>query len=331
MSKDYYKILGVKENASQDEIKKAYRRLSKQYHPDVNPDGKEMFQNIAEAYDNIGDENKRSQYDMRRNNPFGDMGGPGMNDLFDLFNRGYNPFSQQRRQRAPDKVVILNLTPFESFQGVTKNLNYQKRQSCEPCNGQGGDRVTCITCQGRGVVQSQFDFAGSIHIQNTTCPSCQGGGYVLTTRCYTCSGQGFKMGLNTITVDIPRSVDDGDFLRVPNMGDFTPNQGTGDLVVQIKMINDGTYQKLGQNLYMTYKISPEDIFLKDDIKLDHPEGQLAVKFPPKFHTATPIRLKNKGYYTPDGKGDFIIKFDVDISLSKLTEEKQKEIQELLKK
>lgn len=331
MSKDYYKILGVKENATQEEIKKAYRNLSKQYHPDVNPNGKEMFQDVAEAYENIGDENKRKQYDFQRSNPFSNMGGPGMGDIFDLFNRGYNPFSQPRRQRAPDKVVVMNLTPFESFNGITKNINYQKKHSCDTCNGQGGERVTCVTCQGRGVVQGHFELGGSLHIQNSTCPSCQGNGFMLVSRCFNCSGHGFKMGLNTITVDIPKSVDDGDFLRVPNMGDFTPNQGVGDLVVQIKMINDGVFQKMGHNLYMSLKVSPEAIFVKDDIKLDHPEGQLMIKFPPKFNTSTPVRLKNKGYYTADGRGDFIIKFDVDIQLSELSENKINSIQDILKK
>lgn len=329
MSKDYYKILGVKENASQDEIKKAYRSLSKQYHPDVNPDGKETFQSIAEAYDNIGDEKKRQQYDLQRKSPFGNMGSD-FGDIFDLFNRGYNPFAGQRRQRAPDKVVVMNLSPFESFLGVTKNINYQRRESCGVCNGQGGDRVTCVTCQGRGAVQHQFDLGGSIHIQNTTCPSCQGNGYVLAKRCFTCNGNGFKTGLNSIKVDIPRSVDDGDFLRVPNSGDFTPNMGVGDLVVQIKMVNDGQYQKMGQNLYMTYKLSPESLFLKEDIKVDHPEGQLMVKFPPKFNTSTPIRLRGKGYHTAQDRGDFIIKFDIDILLSTLSEEKQNKILDILK-
>ena len=329
MSKDYYKILGVQENSSQDEIKKAYRNLSKQFHPDVNPNGKERFQEVAEAYDNLGDEKKRREYDNIRKSPFGNSG-PDMRDIFDLFNRGYNPFSQQRRQRAPDKVVILNITPSESFMGVTKILNYQTKSACETCNGQGGTRVTCITCQGRGVVQHQFDLGGTLHIQNSTCPSCQGNGYVLSTRCYDCSGNCVKNNLKSISIDIPKSVDDGDFLRIPNSGDYTVNMGTGDLVVQIKMNNDGEFQKMGKNLYYNYKISPEKIFRMGDIVLDHPEGQLSIKFPPKFNTAVPIRLRNKGYYYQgDDRGDFIIKFDVDLQLSTITEKNREKILKIL--
>jgi molecular chaperone DnaJ len=328
MTKDYYKILGVKENASQEEIKKAYRNLSKKYHPDVNPDGSEKFKEIAEAYDTIGDSKKREQYDFKKNNPFANSG-PDLNDIFDLFNRGQNPFTQRRRQNAPDKVVVLNLTPFESFMGVTKDLNYQRKEICNVCNGQGGERMTCNTCHGRGVLQQQFDFGGTVHIQNTSCPSCRGNGYVLTKVCYHCSGQCSKPSLHRITVDIPKSVDDGDFLRVPNAGDYTPNLGVGDLVVQIKMINDGTYQKIGHNLYMGYKLTPESIFMRNDIMLEHPEGQLMVKFPVNFNTVTPIRLRSKGYHTNDGRGDFIIKFDIDNSLSDLSIEKIKKIREIL--
>lgn len=329
MLKDYYKILGVKENSSQDEIKKAYRTLSKKYHPDVNPEGKEMFQNISEAYENIGDPKKREQYDFNRNNPFNNSG-PDFGDLFDLFNRGNNPFTQRRRQNAPDKVVVLNLTPFESYLGVTKDLTYQRKESCNTCNGQGGERMTCNTCHGRGVLQQQFEFGGAIHIQNTNCPSCRALGYVLTQVCFNCSGHGSKPALHKITVDIPKSVDDGDFLRVPNSGDYNPNIGVGDLVVQIKIINDGIYQKIGQNLYMNYKLSPESIFIKNDIKIDHPEGQLVVKFPLNFNTVTPIRLRGKGFLVNQGKGDFIIKFEIDSSLSNVTEEKMIQIADILK-
>jgi molecular chaperone DnaJ len=332
MTKDYYKILGVKENATQDEIKKAYRQLSKQYHPDVNPEGAETFKSIAEAYDVIGDEKKRQEYNFKRQNPFGGFGNVDgdLGDIMDLFNRGYNPFSNRRRQRAPDKVIILNLTPQESLLGVSKTLNYQRKSMCTTCNGQGGDRTHCNTCAGRGVIQQQFNLGGTVHIQNSTCPSCQGGGAILVNRCFTCSGHGTTPNLHTITVDIPKSVDDGDFLRVPNSGDFTPNLGIGDLVVQVKMINDGTYQKIGANLHFNLKIAPEDIFVKKDITLDHPEGQVIVKFPPKLNTATPIRLKNKGYYTNEGRGDFIVKFDVDTNLTKLSEDILEKIENILK-
>lgn len=329
MIKDYYKILGVKENATQDEIKKTYRQLSKQFHPDVNPEGGERFREIAEAYDTLGDEKKRQEYNFKRQNPFGGMGND-LGDLMDLFNRGYNPFAQQRRQRAPDKVIVLNLTPQESLMGVGKNLNYQRKNVCNSCSGQGGDRTQCGTCVGRGVIQQQFNLGGTIHIQNSTCPSCQGNGSVLVNRCFVCNGNGTTSGINSITIEVPKSVDDGDFLRIPNSGDFTPNMGVGDLVVQIKMINDGIYQKIGMNLHFNLKIAPEDIFTKKDITLEHPEGQIMVKFPTKLNTATPIRLRNKGYFNNDGRGDFIVKFDIDTSLSKLNEDKLSKIQELLK-
>lgn len=329
MSKDYYKILGVKENASQDEIKKIYRNLSKKYHPDVNPEGKDMFQSIAEAYEVIGDPKKREQYDYNRKNPFGG-GNINFGDFFDIFNQGSNPFSQRRNQRAPDKIISLNLTAVESYKGVTKKINYQKKESCGTCGGQGGDRVTCVTCQGRGVIQQQFNFGGSVHIQNMNCPSCKSNGFVLSRVCHDCSGTSFKTILNTINIDIPKSVDEGDFLRIPNAGDYIPNVGVGDLVIQIKIINDGQFQKVAQNLYMTIKLPPESLFLKEDLKISHPDGDLMVKFPNNFNTGTPIRLRGKGFTINDTIGDFIIKFDIDSSISKLSEEKIKIVSDVLK-
>jgi molecular chaperone DnaJ len=324
--KDYYKILGIKEDASQDEIKKIYRSLSKQYHPDVNPEGKEKFQEISEAYNIIGDENKRKQYDAERKNPYSHNE---FGDLSDLINNKFNQFTQQRRQRAPDKVVTLNLTAFESFLGVKKDLKFQRKESCNTCNGQGGDRIKCNDCSGFGVKQSRSQIGGMIYIQNVTCPSCQGLGYSLTNVCFNCSGQGVKDSLSSITIDIPKSVDDGDFLRVPNSGDFRPNLGVGDLIVQIKIINDGKHQKMGQNLYYNLIISPEDVFKKNDIKLEHPEGQLMIKFPTKFNTSIPVRLRGKGYYFQEGRGDFIIKIDIDGSLSNIDEEKLEKIRNIL--
>ncbi len=218
--KDFYSILGVNEKASQEEIKKAYRKLSKQFHPDVNPEGADRFKEIAEAYDTIGTESKRQEYDNKKNNPFGGMfngsGGGGMDDLFSMFNGGFNPFQQRRRQRAPDKVLNVHVTPSESMLGSSKKINYHKKEQCNVCSGNGGKREQCMTCQGRGVVQQQFNFGGQIHVQTHDCPSCKGQGSVLIETCFTCNGNGHKPTFASIDIDIPRSLDNGDFLRVPN-------------------------------------------------------------------------------------------------------------------
>lgn len=328
MNKDYYKILRVKEDATQDEIKKSYRALSKQYHPDVNPEGKDVFQDIAEAYNVIGDPNKRKEYDMSLKNPYVNFNN--MEDLSEFINRGFNPFVNVRRPKAPDKIVNLNLTPFESFNGVKKTVNYQRKEKCLDCDGNGGEKEICIICSGQGYQQKRFQIGGGIHIQNFTCTACQGTGFTLKTFCFNCSGQGTKPNLNSITLDIPRSIDDGNFLRIPNSGDYVNNIGYGDLIVQVRMVNDGVYQKINQNLHMNVRIAPENIFIREDIKLDHPEGPIMIKFPNKFSTAIPIRLRNKGYHTDEGRGDFILKFDVDDSLSNIDNEKLNKMTKLIK-
>jgi molecular chaperone DnaJ len=326
--KDYYKILGVSENSSIDDIKKAYRKLSKQYHPDLNPDGGEEFKQIAEAYDVLSDDKKKTNYDFERKNPFGGDGNFG--DMFNIFNGGFSPFNQKRRQRAADKIVTINITPTESMLGSKKNINYQRKEQCNVCHGNGGDRTNCASCSGRGVIQQKYDFMGTTHIQNISCPTCRGEGSYVVNKCFNCNANGFKIGLNSIEIEIPKSVDEGDFLRIPNSGDYQNNIGIGDLVIQIKMINDGTLLKIGPNLQMSVRLTPEQLFLKEDMILEHPEGSLKIKFPNGLNTQIPLRLKGKGFQDNNGRGDCILKFEVDLSKTDLTPEKLEKIKELIK-
>ena len=334
--KDFYSILGVNEKASQEEIKKAYRKLSKQFHPDVNPEGADRFKEIAEAYDTIGAESKRQEYDNKKNNPFGGMfngsGGGGMDDLFSMFNGGFNPFQQRRRQRAPDKVLNVHVTPSESMLGSNKKINYHKKEQCSVCSGNGGKREQCMTCQGRGVVQQQFNFGGQIHVQTHDCPSCKGQGSVLIETCFTCNGNGHKPTFASIDINIPRSLDNGDFLRVPNAGDYQNSVGVGDLVIQIRLNPDENFEKIGADLYANIRVSPEDFITENSFKIPHPEGELMIKVPvDTLTTEKPLRIKGKGYYINEGRGDLIVKIHVNRSLSKITEEQKEKILSILKK
>ena len=334
--KDFYSILGVNEKASQEEIKKAYRKLSKQFHPDVNPEGADRFKEIAEAYDTIGTESKRQEYDNKKNNPFGGMfngsGGGGMDDLFSMFNGGFNPFQQRRRQRAPDKVLNVHVTPSESMLGSSKKINYHKKEQCSVCSGNGGKREQCMTCQGRGVVQQQFNFGGQIHVQTHDCPSCKGQGSVLIETCFTCNGNGHKPTFASIDINIPRSLDNGDFLRVPNAGDYQNSVGVGDLVIQIRLNPDENFEKIGADLYANIRVSPEDFITENSFKIPHPEGELMIKVPvDTLTTEKPLRIKGKGYYINEGRGDLIVKIHVNRSLSKITEEQKEKILSILKK
>ncbi len=164
--KDFYSILGVNEKASQEEIKKAYRKLSKQFHPDVNPEGAEQFKEIATAYDTLGDQQKRQQYDMGPQNPFGGFGG-GSADFFDLFNQ-----TQRRQNRVPDKVITVEVSPIESYTGIERELNIQTRDACGGCGGTGGERKVCNVCAGRGVIQQKVGNGFFQQIIQTPCGAC---------------------------------------------------------------------------------------------------------------------------------------------------------------
>ena len=185
--------MGVSETATQDEIKKAYRQLSKQYHPDVNPNGEEKFKEVAEAYENIGEEGKRRDYDNRKNNPFANMG----NGSFDFNSVFEQMMGGQRQQRptAPDKVLNVFITPFESYHGVKKEIKYEYFDHCKPCDSNGGERSICNHCNGQGVVMQKMGTGMFQQVFQTNCPTCMGNGSIITKPCMSCGGVG-KVKIN---------------------------------------------------------------------------------------------------------------------------------------
>jgi len=312
--KDYYQILGVNKNASQDEIKKAYRKLSKQYHPDVNPEGADKFKEIAEAYDTLSDENKRKRYDNP--NPFGG-GNP-----FDMFNDMVN--QQRRRQRKPtvkDKIVKITISPEESFKGVEKEITYKVKESCLMCSGTGGDKNGCGSCGNTGVVQQRMGTGFFTQIVETQCPSCKGRGYIITNPCVNCNGESALDTFKTIKINIPKSVDTGDFLRVGKKGDFI-NGIQGDLLLQVNLIKN-KFEKVGKDLVYNLNITPVDMIVNTNFIVGHPSGDLQINLPVGLNTEKPLRVKQKGYITPNGVGDFYIKLNV--SHSEITDEERQRL------
>ena len=301
MARDYYEILGVDKKASQDEIKKAYRKLSKQFHPDVNPEGAERFKEIATAYDTLSDPQKRQQYDMGPTNPFGG----GFDDFFDLFNQ------QRRPTRAPDKVITVEVTPIESFKGVERELNIQTKEACGGCGGTGGERKVCSVCAGRGMIQQRVGSGFFQQIVQTPCGACNQTGYQVTNACYSCGGAGIKPNIETIRVTLPSGMDDGDFYRIQGKGDFNIQQGKGDLVIQIRMRPSDGFEKMGMDLVYNIVMSPLDFMFKDSITIPHPDGEIKITAPKTLNTRSPLRLKGKGYRLQNGTGDMYLKVYVD--------------------
>jgi molecular chaperone DnaJ len=298
---DYYSVLGVTENATQEEIKRKYRELVKENHPDKGGD-EEKFKKISTAYDTIGDENKRKQYDQQKNNPFGNMGGFGGASMEDMLN---NMFGGNRRQqnRVHDTVIDVHIGVLESYRGGKKTITYNRKDKCNPCNGTGGEKKVCQTCGGQGFTVKQMGSGMFIQIVQVACGTCNGVGKVTTAACYACGGQGAINKINTVDVQLPHGIDDGQFLRLQGLGDYR-NGGYGNLVVRVKTINESNFEKSGPHLIYNAFLKIED-FQRGTFDVPHPDGVMNIKFPDNIDTSTSLRVKNKGFRGQQN-GDLLI-------------------------
>jgi len=304
--KDYYKILEVEENASEDEIKKSYRTLSKKYHPDMNPSGAEQFKDISEAYEILSSKDKREKYNYQRKNPYGNTP---FEDLFSgMFNQRTNPF-QNRRKSAPDKIVKLEISPIESFLGHTKSFQYMREKACNVCSGSGGELELCKTCGGQGFHIKTFGTGFMVQQIRSACPACGGRGQILIQSCYSCSGRGTKGTVESLDVKIPVGIDDGNYLKLENMGDFR-NGELGDLVIQCVMVAKDNFEKINNDLVYNLYLNYEDL-KKSNFTIPHPLGDLTIAIPKLFDTSKPLRLKSKGYFDGDMYVKLFVKFERD--------------------
>lgn len=303
MMKNYYEILEVEENATEEQIKKSYRSLSKKYHPDLNPNGGEKFKEIAEAYEILGDPEKRRKYDFNKNNP--NQGGMSFEDIFSNMFGGNNPFGQQmRRKNAPDKIVKVQITPIESFLGLEKNLIYVREKKCNTCSGSGGEQQSCSTCKGAGFQVRTYGTGFLQQHMRTACTSCGGRGYTLVHKCYHCNGRGTKQETQELNVKLPIGIDSGQYLKMVDMGDWV-NGDYGDLVIQIEVLNRDGFEKINNDLVYNLYLNLDDLKNESYI-IPHPHGDLNVKAPILFDTSKPLRIKGKGY----NGGDMYVKLNV---------------------
>jgi molecular chaperone DnaJ len=301
--KDYYKILEVEENASEEEIKRSFRTLSKKYHPDLNPEGSEKFKEINEAYENVGDVNKRADYDNKRRNPYG--GTP----FEAIFSQMFGGRQQQnfRRKQAPDKIVKLVISPIDSYRGEEKTISYFRDIPCEPCRGTGGDQRICDFCEGSGFILKTFGTGYMVQQVRTACNQCQGKGYTLISRCYSCAGRGTLNGHNEFRINLPVGIDNGQFVKIPQQGDFK-NGEFGDLVVQISLEPKDGFEKMNSDLIYSLFLDLDGL-TRDKFLIPHPDGELQVPAPKSFDTSKPLRLRGKGFSGGDMYIKLHVKFD----------------------
>jgi molecular chaperone DnaJ len=306
--KNYYEILGVNENSSQDEIKKAYKKLSKQFHPDVNPEGEDRFKEISEAYENIGEESKRQTYDQKRNNPFGNFtNGFDIHSMFEQMMNG----GPRQAPKAPDKVLDVVVSPVESYLGTKKELKYTFYNICKPCNGEGGDKKRCQVCNGSGVIIQVFGTGMFNHRIQTQCHGCNGKGSIIENMCKSCSGNGVVVETENLTVSLPKNIDNGDFMRLKNRGDFNTNvKQRGDLILKVTLDNTGLFEKSGSDLIYKKKMTSVELIINEFIDVEHPDGNLKLTKPDMLDTDKPLRVINKGYNINGATGNFYIKISV---------------------
>lgn len=342
MSKrDYYEILGVAKSASADEIKKAYRKVAMQHHPDRNPGDKsaeEKFKEAAEAYEILSDNEKKSQYDRYGHagvsgNGRGGFSGGGMNmdDIFSQFGDIFgddifgNFFGGQQRGRTSrgrgvrgsNLRVKLKLTYEEIAKGVTKNIKVKKYVSCNVCHGSGakdkGSIQTCATCGGSGQVRKvQNTFLGQMQTV-TTCPTCNGEGSTVTAKCGNCKGEGRIFAEETVSIEIPAGVQEGMQLSISGKGNAGERGGTnGDLIILIEEEPHKDLQRDGLNVAFDLHISFPDAAFGTQVEVPTIDGRAKIKIPAGTQSGKIFRLKGKGFPSVNSyeKGDQLIHVSV---------------------
>ena len=358
-NKDYYKTLGVDKNATQDEIKSAFRKQAKKYHPDLNkdnPDAAAKFKEVGEAYSVLSDENKRKMYDQFGSsavdgsspNPgagagagFGGFSGfdpsnfGGFDDIFDSFFGGFGGFgggnSRTRAQRGSDVLMQMKLKFDEAIYGTEKKINLDVIEDCSECDGKGGfHEKTCSTCNGRGSVQTHTNSILGPIITNTTCPDCHGKGKTFKETCDNCHGTGRIKKNKNITINIPAGINTGDRLRLSGKGSPGSNGGeNGDLYLEFIVGEHEFFEREGDDIYLEVPITLTDAILGNKIEIPTLYGNVKLTISPGTNSGDKERIKGKGVDNKNKrkKGDMYVIYKV-YTPKKLSREQKKLISQL---
>lgn len=355
-NRDYYEILGVSKTASADEIKRAYRKLAREFHPDVNKQAgaADKFKEINEAYQTLSDPNKRSQYDyFGQAGPQASQGGFGgfdfgggfqgfegfgeFGDIFDVFFGGSRGGRRPVRERGADLRYDLRITLEQAAHGLEKEITLPHFVSCETCKGSGAKAGTtpskCQACQGTGQTRKSTHTILGSFTQVVPCPTCQGTGAVIKTPCDSCKGEGRVKKSHKIAVKIPAGIDTGQRLRVAGAGDAgAKGSPAGDLYVFITVEPHLHFNRERENLYYQTKISFVQAILGDELKIPVLDGQTTLKIPPGTQPHTNFRLKGLGLpiLQQRDRGDLyvLVKVEIPKKLSHDQEQLLKKYKEL---
>ncbi len=335
---DHYEVLGVERNASAEEIKKAYRRLARELHPDVNPsaEASERFKQVTHAYDVLSDPQERQQYDLGPQAGFGGAGFGGFGDIFETFfgagQRTTGPRS--RRERGQDGLVRVEVDLDEVIFGTKRDLEVNTAVVCATCEGSccapGTSPVRCDICGGSGQIQRTMrSLLGNV-VTSNPCGTCRGYGTVIPEPCPTCAGQGRVRAARTIPVDIPAGVDTGLRLQMPGQGEVGPAGGpAGDLFLEIKVRHHDTFSRQGDDLLATVEVQMTDAILGTHTTLKGLDGDIDFEVRPGTQSAEVITVKDRGVtrLRGSGRGDLRIGIQV-VTPTKLNSKEQDLIRQL---
>lgn len=319
--RDYYEVLGVGRTATADELKKAYRKQARQYHPDVNRDNhaaEESFKEVNEAYEVLSDSDRRAAYDRFGHaangmggpggDPFGGFGGSPFGDLFESFFGGAASSSSRRRQAPPrgqDLQATLDLSFEEAVFGTEKEIEIVRLETCEACNGtrmkDGHTPPRCATCGGTGEVRRVQQTILGQFMTSQPCSACRGEGVTITDPCPKCRGRGRTSQARTINVTVPPGIDESQTLRLNGQGESGPGGGgPGNLYVKVRVKPHPSFTRQGKQVHLQLGVNVAQAILGDEIEIDTLDGPVEFKLPSGTQSGQQFRLRGKG--VPDLRG-----------------------------
>lgn len=334
--KDYYQILGLEKNASKDDIKKAFRKLASQYHPDKKTGDENKFKEISEAYAVLGDEKKRAEYDtyghaFQGAGPGGGFGGFNwsntqgyngqnfefdINDIFENFGDMFGGFGRGRSQaRGRDISIDIEISFKESIFGVTRKVLITKNSVCEHCNGSGAksgtEMVNCSTCNGNGKIRETRQSIMGSFTTVRECNTCNGRGQIPKEKCGHCAGTGITRQEEEITVSIPAGIQNGEMIRMTGRGEAVQGGVSGDLYIKIHVHSHENLKREGDNLISDLPVKLSDALLGNTYSVETLDGKVDIKVPAGVKHGEMLRIRGKGVPNGNRRGDFLVRIRIE--------------------